>query len=252
MSPPRPAWPAWPVASEGLNSVLHVAAVGPQFRRSRSAVLVIQGVDINQPHAGVKVSDMIGSQAADADRAAITALLDASYRDHSAAIRGKALQMTRDAELAADVTQEAFLRLFVEARAGRSPDNVSAWLYRTSHNIIVSRARHTAVAHRFEPRLARLDTPAEPDAIAVLHEERTELDQALATLSATDRTALVLAADGATGVEIAHHIGRTQLATRALLCRARRRLRAAADSDRRTAGQPSRHDTPGRSARHSD
>jgi RNA polymerase sigma factor (sigma-70 family) len=171
------------------------------------------------------------------DQAAIEALMEASFRDHASAIRGKALQMTRDPEVAADVTQEAFLRLFVEAQAGRLPDNVGAWLHRTSANLIVSRARHAAVEHRFAPRLVRYDGPAEPDAIAVLQEERHELEAALATLSATDRAALLMAAHGATGPEIARHLGRSHLATRTLLSRARRRLRTAAiDSGVRFAG----------------
>jgi DNA-directed RNA polymerase specialized sigma24 family protein len=36
-----------------------------------------------------------------------------------------------------------------------------------------------------------------------------------------------MAAQGATGVEIALHLGRSQAATRTMLCRARMRLRAA-------------------------
>jgi hypothetical protein len=75
----------------------------------------------------------------------------AAFRDHSSAIYGKALRSTRDPELAADVTQEAFLRLVVEAQAGRLPDNIGGWLYRTSANLIVSRARRAAVARRLAP-----------------------------------------------------------------------------------------------------
>jgi len=120
---------------------------------------------------------------------AISEAIAAAFRDHSAAIHGTALRLTRDPELAADVTQEAFLRLVVEAQAGRLPDNVGGWLHRTSANLIISRARRTAVARRLAPRLVRFDGPAEPDAIAVLQEQRHELHVALATLSAADRRA---------------------------------------------------------------
>lgn len=153
--------------------------------------------------------------------------VEGSYRDHAAAIRGKALQLTRDPEMAADVTQEAFLRLYLEARAGRMPDNVSAWLYRTSANLIISGARHAAVAHRLAPRLVNDDEPTQPEAIAVLRESHDELDAALARLPAPDRAALVLAAHGATGRELAHYLGRSPIAARTVLCRARRRLRTA-------------------------
>jgi len=162
------------------------------------------------------------------DPSAISDTIAAAFRDHSAAIHRTALRSTRDPELAADVTQEAFLRLVVEAQAGRLPDNVGAWLYRTSANLVVSRARRAAVARRLAPRLVRTDGPAEPDAIAVLQEKHHELQIALAMLSAADRVALLMAAHGATGEEIARHLGRSPAATRTLLSRARGRLRTVA------------------------
>jgi DNA-directed RNA polymerase specialized sigma24 family protein len=47
----------------------------------------------------------------------------------------------------------------------------------------------------------------------------------LAGLSASDRNALVLAAQGYHGPEIAASLGRTSGATRTLLCRARSKVR---------------------------
>jgi len=113
-----------------------------------------------------------------------------------------------------------------EAQAGRLPDNVSAWLYRTAANLIVSRARHSAVANRLGPRLLRDDEPAQPEAIAMLRESRDEVAGLLSALSASDRAVLLLAAHGATGLEIASRTGRSQTATRAALSRARGRLRS--------------------------
>jgi RNA polymerase sigma factor (sigma-70 family) len=172
-----------------------------------------------------------GSIARGADRpdpATVDEIVSSAFRTHAASIRGTALRSTRDPELAEDVTQDAFLRLFVEVQAGRCPENVGAWLYRTSANLIVSRARRAAVARRIAPRLARFDGPAQPDAIALLQEEQHEVQAALATLSTADRVALLMSAEGATGEEIAHHIGRSHGATRTLLTRARGRLRTAA------------------------
>jgi RNA polymerase sigma factor (sigma-70 family) len=162
------------------------------------------------------------------DPSAISEVIAAAFRDHSAAIYGTALRSTRDPELAADVAQEAFLRLVVEARAGRFPDNVGGWLYRTSANLIVSRARHAAVARRLAPRLVEFERPAEPDTVALLQEQRSELMVALAALSPVERVALLMAAQGATGREIARRLGRSHAATRTLLSRARGRLRIAA------------------------
>lgn len=161
------------------------------------------------------------------DIAAVGAFIVTAYDVHSSAIYGMALGSTRDPELAADVTQEAFLRLLAEARHGRLPANVGGWLYRTTSNLIVSRARRAAVARRFAPRLLRRDTPEEPDAVALGHERQGQLDAALAKLSVADRVALLMAAQGASGEEIATHLGRSHGATRVLLLRARKKLRTA-------------------------
>lgn len=161
------------------------------------------------------------------DVAAVGAFIVTAYEVHSSAIYGMALGSTRDPEFAADVTQEAFLRLLTEARHGRLPDNVGGWLYRTTSNLIVSRARRAAVASRFAPRLLRRDTPQEPDAVVIGHERQGQLDAALAKLSVTDRIVLLMAAQGASGEEIATHLGRSHGATRILLLRARQKLRTA-------------------------
>lgn len=159
---------------------------------------------------------------------AISELIAAAFRDHAALIERAALRSTRDAEVAADVTQEAFLRLIVEAQAGRFPDNVGGWLYRTSANLVISRARRAAVARRLAPRLVRTDGPAEPDAIVVLQEQRLELQRVLAVLPQADRVALLMAAQGASGEEIARRLERSPAAARTLLSRARGRLRTVA------------------------
>src|SRR5215211_4492638 len=53
---------------------------------------------------------------------------------------------TRDQAAAEDLLQDAFLRLAQEIAAGRSPDNVRAWLYRVAANLIISRARRRKTA----------------------------------------------------------------------------------------------------------
>jgi RNA polymerase sigma factor (sigma-70 family) len=173
------------------------------------------------------ILEPVGVPTRDVGASSLTALIAAAYDAHAAAIYGLALGASRDPEVAADVTQEAFLRLLAEGRRGRLPDNVGGWLYRTSYNLIVSRSRRVAVARRFAPRLVSHDEPDGPDAIVLGNEGHRELDVALATLSVADRVALVMAAQGATGEEIAIHLGRTHAATRTHLCRARARLRTA-------------------------
>ncbi|MEO5940791.1 MAG: sigma-70 family RNA polymerase sigma factor [Candidatus Limnocylindrales bacterium] len=168
-----------------------------------------------------------GRDSRSAGAAAINELVADAYRDHAAAIHGTALRSTRDPDIAADVTQEAYIRLLGEAQAGRFPKNVRAWLFRTSANLIVSRARRASVARRLAPRLLDWTGPAQPDEIVLDREDRRTLARALARLTTTDRMVLMLAANGLTGAELASALDRSPGATRTLLCRARIRLRAA-------------------------
>jgi RNA polymerase sigma-70 factor, ECF subfamily len=162
---------------------------------------------------------------AHSDGLALTAL----YEAHRAELLGFLLKMTRDREAAEDLLQETFIRLIREARAGRLPDAVRPWLYRVAANAAISRSRHGAVWNRLVPRLVDRREPERPDAELLRAERDTELHAALASLPPDGRAALLLAAQGFNGHEIATSIGRTEGATRTLLCRSRVRLRLALD-----------------------
>jgi RNA polymerase sigma factor (sigma-70 family) len=133
--------------------------------------------------------------------------------------------LLRDGGDAEDLNQEAFLRLHREAAAGRRPDNVRAWLHRVAVNLAMSRGRHIQVQTRTAPRLRQDEDGAPTDDLVVRRDESRRVRKALAGLPAIDREVLLLAAAGYTGPEIAIELGRSQVATRTLLCRARGRLR---------------------------
>ncbi len=152
--------------------------------------------------------------------------LEAAYRDHATALERHALALTRDPGVAEDVVQEAFARLAAELAGNRRPDNIRAWLHRVVANLVASRGRHLSVVDRYLPRLVDHDLAASPEALALEAEVGDALRGALAALPATDRRAVMLAAHGYRGPEIAALIGRSDGATRTLLCRARSRLRA--------------------------
>ncbi|MFN8517909.1 MAG: sigma-70 family RNA polymerase sigma factor [Chloroflexota bacterium] len=146
---------------------------------------------------------------------------DAFQRDIHAFLRGA----TRDAETAEDLTQETFLRLLREVRAGRTPDNVRAWLYAVAANLVTSRGRRLVVAERFKAVLADRGVGEDPAHDLVRAERRALVQRGLSRLPVDDRTALLLSTHGFSGREIAHILGRTEGATRSLLTRARIRLR---------------------------
>ncbi len=150
-----------------------------------------------------------------------------AYSAYHSELAGFLRRETREAEVAEDLAQEAFLRLQRELLAGRAPANLRAWLYRVAVNLAISRGRRLAVARRrlveTWPEAGEDDSPE----VLAIHVERTaRLDGALRDLAPETRLALMLAAHGFSGREIAVAVGRSEVATRTLLCRARLRLRA--------------------------
>jgi len=90
---------------------------------------------------------------------------------------------------------------------------------------VASRGRHLTVVDRRAGELPQPAEPASPEDFLLESELAGALGRALAELSPTDRGALLLAAQGYRGPEIAASLGRTQGATRTLLCRARGKMR---------------------------
>lgn len=151
-----------------------------------------------------------------------------TYEHLSAELYGFLVRSVRDPEAAADLLSDAFTRLLVEERQGHWPHQPRAWLYRVATNLVMSRGRHLQVVARTDRVLqARYREPrgASPDIEVLRRERRGELDRALETISWDARTALLLAAQGFDGRTISVAIGRTEVATRALLCRSRLQLR---------------------------
>ena len=148
-----------------------------------------------------------------------------AYEEHRVALIGYVRGLTRNSSVAEDVVQEAFARLARELQAGRSVDKVGPWLRRVSANLVASHGRAMQTAERHAGRLAVIVEAVSPETIVVEAERSMIVRNALDDLAPLDRRALLLAAQGYRGPEIATLIGRTEGATRTLMCRARARLR---------------------------
>jgi RNA polymerase sigma-70 factor, ECF subfamily len=176
------------------------------------------------PVVGVRATATGGAITADA------------YERHASEIYAFVLRIVRDPEAAADLVADTFTKLLVEERAGRTPVQIRAWLYRVAANLAASRGRRIQVAVRRTLQLQhRATIGSAPSAEhAVLDRERdSDLWRALGLLTLEQRTALLLAAQGYDGPAIAVMIGRSHGATRTLMCRARRRLRDALQDEAR-------------------
>jgi RNA polymerase sigma-70 factor (ECF subfamily) len=152
-------------------------------------------------------------------------IVTTAYAEHREALFGFVMSLTRDADTAEDVVQEAFARLTREANAGRTPDNIRAWLFQVSRNLVTSAGRRQQVAERFAPRLAETGSCRSAEEQWLEHEEAERLEKVLAGLPALDRQSLMMAAMGYSGAEIGQVISRSENAVRTRLCRARSQLR---------------------------
>jgi len=181
--------------------------------------------DVDAPLAHVAdVAPLVRLAARDADD-----FVTSAYHAHHDELYSFLARTTRDDDEAEDLVQEAFLRLAREARAGRIPDQVRAWLYRVGSNLAMSRFRRRGVVNRFLGKFGAGELGGEmasPEATVVRRERNAEMERALNALPAEARLALVLAGQGFSGHDVAEAIGRSEAATRTLMCRARIRLRA--------------------------
>jgi RNA polymerase sigma factor (sigma-70 family) len=157
------------------------------------------------------------------------AFVVSAYEAHHAEVFAFLARATRDPFVAEDVLQETYLRLTKEARDGRAPLQVRAWLYRVASNLVISSARRQTTARRWFGRYGRHEreamTAPSPEAGVVIREGVAEMERVLGGLSDDARLALLLSSEGFAGEEIAQTIGRSVAATRTLLSRARARVR---------------------------
>jgi RNA polymerase sigma-70 factor (ECF subfamily) len=152
--------------------------------------------------------------------------IEAVYEALAPQLRRYATAAVRDAATAEDIVQEAFVRLAVESQGWRSPRNPTAWLYRVVHNLVVSSARRAEVARRCSSHLTLDDLIHEsPEVQFIASEHRRSLGIAMDAAGPDGRTGLLLAAQGYSGREIAEILGRSEAATRSLMCRARSSVR---------------------------
>jgi RNA polymerase sigma factor (sigma-70 family) len=167
----------------------------------------------------------------DALEAAIEAAITAAYVEHRSAVLGYTLRMTRDEGVAEDIVHEAYLRLLGVARSGELPDNIAGWLHRVARNLVIDWFRRQRRTRASAGPSAQ--TEDGPEDVVLDLERDSELHGALAQLPSDARRALLLSGAGYPSAAIAAEIGRTNGATRTLLCRARQQTRglltAAAD-----------------------
>lgn len=185
-----------------------------------------------QDRASVPAADL----ALPADPVAARAFVEVLFARHQAEIYAYLVRMVRDAELAADLTQDAFIRAY---RACGSLDDAAkarAWLYQIAHRVALDEIRRRRII-RFVPWSGEARGAA-PSAERLAMDSRlsSEMERALGRIPERQRSALLLAElCDLSGLELAATMGTSHVAARALLTRARESLRRALAEERAAA-----------------
>ena len=168
-----------------------------------------------------------------ADPIAARAFVEGLFARHHGEIYAYLIRMLRDPELAADLSQDAFVRAYRAHASLEDPTKARAWLYQIANRIALDEIRRRKIVH-FIPWTGE-SRGAAPSAERVAMEMRLsgELERALRRIPERQRSALLLAeVHELTGVELATSLGTTHVAARALLTRARESLRRALAEER--------------------
>lgn len=167
------------------------------------------------------------------DRDEAGAFVESLFAKHHGEIFAYLMRMMRDPEVAADMTQDAFVKAYKNYATLEKPENARAWLYQIAHRVALDEIRRRKII-RFLPWTGE-SRGAAPSAEHLVMEARLsgDLQRALARIPERQRAALLLAElHDLTGLELAAALGVSHVAARALLTRARESLRQALVAER--------------------
>jgi len=155
---------------------------------------------------------------------------DRIFTEYSAPIYNYALRMVGDADRAADVAQDTFIKAYRKLDTLTQAASTRAWLYRIATNTAIDemrRRRHVAQPGIDEDRpIEQPDGGPGPETqvLSGLMDER--IGRALLRLRPTHRQCLILSdVDDMSAVQIGEVMGMSNGAVRVLLCRARGEMR---------------------------
>lgn len=206
--------------------------------------------DLREPSGrplDIRPRDHAMSSVWDRDEAAI--FVEALFARHHAEIYAYLLRMLREPELAADLTQDAFIKAYRNYETLEKPENARAWLYQIAHRVALDEIRRRKII-RFLPWTGESPGSA-PSAERLVMDTRLsgDMQRALARIPERQRAALLLAElHDLTGLELASALGVSHVAARALLTRARESLRQALAAERAADADP-KSVTPSEEAR---
>jgi RNA polymerase sigma-70 factor, ECF subfamily len=180
------------------------------------------------------------------------AFVEGLFARHHGEIYAYLVRMLRDPDLAADLTQDAFIKAYRAYDSLEKNENARAWLYQIAHRVALDELRRRKIV-RMIPWTGEARGAA-PSAERLAMDLRLSgpLERALARIPERQRAALLLAEiHDLSGLELAAAMGVSHVAARAILTRARESLRRAlaAEKDAEKAAEAERDAQFAREAR---
>jgi RNA polymerase sigma-70 factor, ECF subfamily len=157
----------------------------------------------------------------------------ALYDRHAARVFRLAYRLCGDRDLAADLTQEVFVKVFRQLSQFRGAAAFTTWLHRVTVTTCLNGMRKVKRFHRREVDLehAAAHVSSDPERDPLLHDA---LSAAMDALPDTLRIALVMhAVEGFTHVEIAAAMGIAEGTSKSRVFEARAKLREALATQRK-------------------
>ena len=169
-----------------------------------------------------------GAVAMTSDRATARAFVERLYAAHHAEIYAYLARMLRNDPLAADLTQDTFVKAYKAFDTLEDPNRARAWLYQIAGRTALDELRRRKIV-RFIPWTGESrGTAASAEELVLRARLSADLERALARIPPRQRQALLLSElYDMTGLELADVLGVSHVAARALLTRARESLRQA-------------------------
>ena len=186
------------------------------------------------------------------DHDAAHVFVEGLFAKHHGEIYAYLVRMLRDSDLAADLTQDAFIKAYRAYDSLEKNENARAWLYQIAHRVALDELRRRKIV-RMIPWTGESHGAA-PSAERLAMDLRLSgpLERALARIPERQRAALLLAEiHDLSGLELAAAMGVSHVAARAILTRARESLRRAlaAEKDAERAAEAERDAQFAREAR---
>ena len=167
------------------------------------------------------------------ERDAAAGFVEELFAAHHGEIYAYLIRMLRDPELAADLTQDAFVKAYRNYDTLEKAENARAWLYQIAHRVALDHIRRQKIV-RFMPWTGESHGAAPSTERLVMDAHlSSDMQRALERIPERQRAALLLAElHDLTGLELAAALGVSHVAARALLTRARESLRQALAAER--------------------